>query len=213
MGEAASDQFMRHVFNAALGFPMLRQMTAAITATALVLSLAASAQTSPGQVGHKRALLANFAGGFVNVQMQYGSNIIAGALESALRKSRDYARASSNPIPDEVMQALIPFYPEEMLKSVRYAIGDTSPDGLAGFAIRNGNAAAVTLIDTVVFKDESYVRNIALWSHELHHVEQYKEWGVLGFASRYAFGWQEVEAAATAKAAEFVNWYRQRTSQ
>jgi hypothetical protein len=194
-------------------FPMLRQLTVALLSCALALPFAASAQTAPGQPGHKRALLANFAGGFVNTQMQYGSNIIAGTLESALRKSRDYARATSHPIPDEVFEALVPFYPEKMLRSVRYSIGDTSPDGLAGFAIRNGNAAAVTLIDTVVFKDEGYVRNIALWSHELHHVHQYNEWGVLGFASRYAFNWQAVEADATAKAAEFVDWYKRRIGQ
>jgi hypothetical protein len=190
---------------------MLRQIAAALFASTLALS-AASAQT-PGQTGYKRAQLARFAGNFVTVQAQYGSNIIAATLESALRKSRDYAREASLPIPDEVREALTPFYPEEILKNVRYAIGDTSPDGLAGFAIRNGNAAAVTLIDTVVFKDEGHVRNIALWSHELRHVEQYNEWGVLGFASRYAFGWQEVEADAEAKAAEFVRWYKKRTGQ
>jgi hypothetical protein len=195
-----------------LGFRMLRQIAAAFLAGSFALTAAASAQ-APGQSGYKRALLGKFAGNFVSVQAQYGSNIIAATLESALRKSRDYVRPESKPIPDEVREALTPFYPEEMLKTVRYAIGDTSVDGLAGFAIRNGNAAAVTLIDTVVFKDEGHIRNIALWSHELRHVEQYKEWGVLGFASRYAFNWQEVEADAEAKAAEFVSWYKKRTGQ
>lgn len=189
---------------------MLRQITAAVLAA--TLATAASAQ-SPGESGYKRSQLAKLAGNFVGVQLQYGSNIIAATLESALRKSRDYVRPSSHPIPDDVREALIPFYPEEMLKNVRYAIGDTSPDGLAGFAIRNGNAAAVTLIDTVVFKDESHIRNIALWSHELRHVQQYEEWGVLGFASRYAFTWQDVEADASAKADEFVTWYKKRTGQ
>src|SRR5262245_22077892 len=195
------------------GFPMLRKITAAILAGALGLSASAAAQRAPGEAGHRQSVLGRFAGNFVGVQMQYGSNVIAATLESALRKSRDIARTDSFPIPEEVRNALVPFYPEEVLKNVRYAIGDTSPDGLAGFAIRNGNAAAVTLIDTVVFKDENYVRNIALWSHELRHVEQYKEWGVLGFATRYAFGWQDVEADATERAKEFVTWYKKRTGQ
>jgi hypothetical protein len=194
------------------GFRMLRQIAAAALSGMIAVSLAASAQT-PGQPGYKRSQMAKLAGNFVSVQLQYGSNIIAATLESALRKSRDYVRPSSQPIPDEVREALVPFYPEEMLKNVRYAIGDTTPDGLAGFAIRNGNAAAVTLIDTVVFKDESHIRNIALWSHELRHVEQYEEWGVLGFASRYAFSWQQVEADAEAKTEEFVKWYKKRTGQ
>jgi hypothetical protein len=89
-------------------------------------------------------------------------------------------------------------------------VGDVSPSGLAGFAIRNGNAAAVTLIDTIVFKDETYVKNLALWSHEMKHIEQYKDWGAQGFASRYAFGWQTVEDEAEATARKFVTWYRER---
>ena len=83
---------------------------------------------------------------------------------------------------------------------------------LAGFAIRNGNAAAVTLIDTIVFKDESYVGSLALWAHEMHHIEQYKAWGLSGFAARYAFDWKSVEAEASGRAKEFVAWYRDRNS-
>jgi hypothetical protein len=194
---------------------MLRQFHAAILAGALALPAAAQGASEPGtaQSHGSTGMLARFASGFVTAQAQYGSNIIAATLEGALRKSRDRVRPDSKPIPDEIREALEPFYPDEILKNVRYAIGDTSPDGVAGFAIRNGNAAAVTLIDTVVFKDEGYVRNLALWAHELHHVEQYKDWGVLGFASRYAFSWQDVEAEATAKSKDFVAWYRKRTGQ
>jgi hypothetical protein len=130
-----------------------------------------------------------------------------------MRRSRDAARVDSHPIPDEIRDALIPFYPPELLQDVRYKVGDTTPDGLAGFAIRNGNAAAVTLIDTVVFSDEAHVRNIALWSHEIHHVQQYRDWGVAGFAARDAFSWQEVEAEASARARDFVAWYKERTGQ
>jgi hypothetical protein len=107
-----------------------------------------------------------------------------------------------------IRSALEPYYGAQLLKDVRYKVGDVTPDGLAGFAIRNGNAAAVTLIDTIVFKEERYVRNLALWAHEIHHVDQYAEWGVAGFASRYAFGWEEVEAAARTRADDFVNWYK-----
>jgi hypothetical protein len=46
----------------------------------------------------------------------------------------------------------------------------------------------------------------------MHHIQQYKEWGSLGFASRYAFGWQAVEDAAQARAKEFVAWYKQRNN-
>lgn len=178
-------------------------------AAAALLATTASAQESQA----RRGMLSNAASGVVLSTAQYGANIISGTLESALKRSRDAARADSKPIPQEIRNALTPFFPSELLESVRYSIGDTSPGGVAGFAIRNGNAAAVTLIDTVVFSAESHVRNIALWAHELHHVEQYKDWGSQGFASRYAFNWQSVEAEASARAQDFIAWYKQRTGQ
>lgn len=158
-------------------------------------------------------MLVDFTHGFMSYQTQYTANIVSETLAAALQRSRDTVRANSMPIPEEVKKGLIPFYPEELLKDVRYAIGDVSPSGVAGFAIRNGNAAAVTLIDTVVFKDQSYVGSLGLWAHEIHHVQQYKDWGVSGFAARYAFGWAEVEAEASARAKSFVAWYRERTGQ
>jgi len=164
--------------------------------------------SSSGSGGYD--MLVDFTHGFMAMQTQYSANVVSETLAAALQRSRDNVRANSKPIPDEVKKGLIPFYPEELLKDVRYAIGDVSPSGVAGFAIRNGNAAAVTLIDTVVFKDESYVGSLGLWAHEIHHVQQYKDWGLSGFAARYAFGWSEVEAEASARAKSFVAWYRER---
>lgn len=184
---------------------MLRISAAALAA--LTLAAPASAQAPRNAVG----MVSDFSSWFVTAQSQYTANIIAQTLEAAMKRSRDSARIDSQPMPDEVRAALIPFYPAELLDNVRYSVGDVSPDGLAGFAIRNGNAAAVTLIDTVVFKDQKYVNNLALWAHEIHHVEQYTQWGVAGFASRYAFGWESVEAEARQRAEDFVAWYKEHT--
>ena len=191
-------------------------------AAALALGQPASSQTGSNAAGATAistrppeatggyGMLVDFTHGFMNMQAQYSANIVSETLAAALQRSRDTLRASSKPIPEEVKKGLIPFYPAEMLDKVRYVIGDVSPSGVAGFAIRNGNAAAVTLIDTVVFKDEKYVSSLALWAHELHHVEQYKDWGLSSFAANYAFGWKEVEAEASARAAAYVAWYRER---
>lgn len=186
---------------------MLRSLPA--VCLAVLVSLPASAQTGPTGVS---GMLADFSSKFVIAQTQYGASIIAQTLESAMKRSRNLARTDAQPMPDEIREALAPYYSQTLLDDVRYKVGDTSPDGLAGFAIRNGNAAAVTLIDTIIFKDEKYVRNLALWAHEMHHVQQYAEWGVSGFASRYAFGWEAVESEARARADDFVNWYRDRTA-
>jgi hypothetical protein len=201
---------------------MLRRMLMIASAGALVgiavVALAAprasaqtSARTSPVEAGNR--MLIGAASQIAIGQLQFGVNTLATAFGSALQRSRDTARADSRPIPSDIREALEPFYSDKMLSKVRYSIGDTTPAGLAGFAIRNGNAAAVTLIDTIVFKDEVYTKNLALWAHELHHVEQYRDWGLEGFASRYLFGWAEVEDEASAKAAEFVTWYKKRTGQ
>jgi hypothetical protein len=213
------------------GIPMPRLLTAALLA-ACASGLPALAQSpmqsmSPSVMPAQPAahaprleatkgrfgLAGDFATNFVGFQVQYSTNIITATLETALKRSRDTARASSRPIPDDIRKGLFPFYSDETMKDVRYSIGDVSPDGLAGFAIRNGNAAAVTLVDTIVFKDESYVKNLALWAHEMHHIEQYKAWGVNGFAARYAFNWQSVEDEASKAAADFVIWYKKSTGQ
>ncbi len=188
----------------ALGAPVMAQ-TAPNTAAAS----AVNTRPAPEPTG-AHAMLVDFTHGFMTIQAEYASNILTETFASALQRSRDNLRPGGKPMPDEVKRGLIPFYSPEALENVRYVIGDVSPSGVAGFAIRNGNAAAVTLIDTVVFKDESYVGSLALWAHELHHVQQYTEWGVSGFAARYAYAWRDVEAEAGERAKAFVAWYRER---
>ena len=194
----------------ALASPVGAQ-TAANSAGASSLAPRPSPGVEPsGTANPAYAGLVSFTRGFMQVQTQYSANVISETLASAMQRSRDNVRPNSKPIPAEVLKEMVPFYPAELLKDVRYVIGDTSQAGLAGFAIRNGNAAAVTLIDTVVFKDEKYVGSLALWAHELHHIQQYHDWGVSGFAANYAFGWKEVEAEASARATAYVGWYRGR---
>lgn len=194
----------------ALASPVGAQ-TAANSAGASSLAPRPSPGVEPsGTANPAYAGLVSFTRGFMQVQTQYSANVISETLASAMQRSRDNVRPNSKAIPAEVLKEMVPFYPAELLKDVRYVIGDTSQAGLAGFAIRNGNAAAVTLIDTVVFKDEKYVGSLALWAHELHHIQQYHDWGVSGFAANYAFGWKEVEAEASARATAYVAWYRGR---
>lgn len=190
--------------------PVIAQ-TGTNTAAANTLSPRPSPPTAPAKPKNAAyAHLENFTRGFMQVQTQYTGNLIADTLAAALQRSRDNVRPQSMPIPEEVKRELVPFYPAELLDGVHYTIGDTSEAGLAGFAIRNGNAAAVTLIDTIVFKEDTYLSSLALWAHELHHIEQYKTWGLGGFAMKYAFNWKDVEAEASARANAYVAWYRER---
>jgi Domain of unknown function (DUF4157) len=199
---------------AALALPaqsQTSQNTAAANATRIAPQPPAPPQAERRSGAY--SYLADLSRGFVTAQTQYSANVISETFAAALQRSRDAVREGSKPIPEAVIKGLMPFYPESLLREVRYNIGDTSQTGLAGFAIRNGNAAAVTLIDTIVFKDESFVNSLALWAHEMHHIQQYKDWGLSGFAARYAFGWNDVENEASERAKSFVAWYRERMGQ
>ncbi len=57
----------------------------------------------------------------------------------------------------------------------------------------------MTLIDVIVFRHASDAQdNVALWAHELKHVEQYLDWGVAEFARRYTLDHRAVEQPAYA---------------
>ncbi len=189
---------------------MLRRLACISMAGLLLSAPAATSALADPPSGGSYNFYAQPTRQLMRLQLNYGSNVIARALENALMRSRNEARVDAQPIPGDIRRGLSPFYPDETLDKIRYKVGDISPDGLAGFAIRNGNAAAVTLIDTIVFKDEALTKNLALWAHEVHHVEQYDQWGVNGFAARYAFGWDSVEEEARARARDYVAWYRDR---
>lgn len=183
------------------GSPRSSRSAIAAAAVWLVALSPAAAQTpNPPQSPDAAAAV----GALFRNQIEFGAAAVTLAFKSALLRSRDSARANSRPLPAEVRAKLGAFYPAELLDKVRYTVGDPSNSGLAGFAIREGDAAAVTLIDTVVFREERYAQNAPLWAHELRHVQQFGEWGVDGFAYRYAFGWPDVEADARAFAAKFV---------
>ncbi|MDT4875752.1 hypothetical protein FQZ97_1111450 [compost metagenome] len=63
--------------------------------------------------------------------------------------------------------------------------------------LNDPDVKAVTLVDVILFRDrEGALHDVALWAHELKHVQQFREWGVEGFAARYAEDPDSVEAPA-----------------
>ena len=86
-----------------------------------------------------------------------------------------------------------------MLESARYRVGDEVVLNAGNTLLRNPDVNAVTLIDVIVFRHEEDARdNVALWAHELKHVEQYLDWGVAEFAWRYTQDFRAVERPAYA---------------
>ncbi len=121
--------------------------------------------------------------------------LAAAGLETWIRQSRDQlALQPSQPVPLQVRSQLEPYYDLAVLETARYRVGDANVLTTAGALLRNPDIAAVTLIDLIVFRDAADAEhNVALWAHELKHVEQYLQWGVGEFARRYTQDYGQVE--------------------
>lgn len=126
------------------------------------------------------------------------SKMASQALAVWLQQSRDQAEQSgSQPIPLEIRAQLQGYFPDEVLMAARYSTGALDQLNAAQAIMQNPDTEAVTLVDVVVFRsEEDAQKNVALWAHELFHVQQYREWGVQGFATRYTDNYDAVEAPA-----------------
>ncbi|MCY1279297.1 hypothetical protein D9M68_442750 [compost metagenome] len=126
------------------------------------------------------------------------TQVAAGALQQWLVQSRGAAAAAgTEAIPAGIRRQLLPYYEADLLDAVRYRIGDSSELSAASAMLQNPDIKAVTLIDIIVFRfPEGASADVALWAHELRHVQQYREWGVEEFAARYTRDPDSVEGPA-----------------
>lgn len=132
--------------------------------------------------------------------LETGLDLAAAALANALVQSRDAAwAAGTQPMPPHIREALLAWYPADLLDSVEYRVGLTEDATLQSLSIRYGEATAVAIIDTITFAHAwDAENNVALWAHEVKHIEQFRRWGLTGFAQRYVRDHQAVEAEAYA---------------
>ncbi|NQD77166.1 DUF4157 domain-containing protein, partial [Pseudomonas sp. CM27] len=108
---------------------------------------------------------------------------------------------------------LEPWYDFAVLDAVRYRVGDEQQMSAANVMLQNPDVNAVTLIDTIIFRRGSDAEdNVALWAHELKHVQQYQALGVDEFARRYTRNYDELEAPAYKVEAEVAKALRERGS-
>ncbi len=126
-------------------------------------------------------------------------------LENWLLASRNAVYVDARPIPQELRRALEGKVADEVLDTARYQVGYGDTLNLGHLAMNYGNllngktVQAITLVDVILFRNEADARaNLALWLHELTHVQQFMEWGVRGFAERYVAAPEAVEAPAYA---------------
>jgi len=136
------------------------------------------------------------------------------SLAYALRQARDEASASgSEPIPLHIRAQLEPWYDFAVLDAARFRVGDEQQMSAANAMLQNPDVNAVTLIDTIIFRHASDAEdNVALWAHELKHVQQYQALGVDEFARRYTRNHEALEGPAYTIEAEVGKALRERSS-
>jgi Domain of unknown function (DUF4157) len=132
--------------------------------------------------------------------LETGYEIAATTLANALVASRDAAwEQGTQPMPPHIRDALLTWYPASLIDSIEYRVGVTEDGSVQSLAMRYGDATAVTAIDTIIFRTAwDAENNVALWGHEVKHVEQFQRWGLMGFARRYVRDHEAVEAEAYA---------------
>ena len=130
--------------------------------------------------------------------------IAAPALALWLTQARaEAASADTQPIPPQLREQLLRWYDPGVLDAARYKVSDNGQFSAATAMLQNPDVGAVTLIDIILFRDaQTAEQNVALWAHELKHVQQFQAWGVEGFAQRYTQDFNAVEAPAYAIQAE-----------
>jgi hypothetical protein len=171
-------------------------------AATLVLSVCLAASVVPSAIAR---------GVVAQVGQQWGQDL--GGLASQLlaqwitESRQQMLSAGTRPVPPQIAQGLAGYFPPELLREVRYRSGGSTEISLPGLMFQYGDAAAITLIDVVMFRSEADAQtDTKLWAHELTHVMQYRRWGVDGFAARYVADSNAVEREAYGNADRYVAW-------
>lgn len=164
----------------------------------LCLSLEVSAQATTCPAGQKQICLDECICLPDLGQITGLYQIAAPALALWLTQSRaEAAVAGTQPIPESIREQLLRWYAPSVLDAALYKVSDNGQFSAATAMLQNPDIGAVTLVDIIIFRDaRDAEQNVALWAHELKHVQQYQEWGVEGFAQRYTQDFNAVEAPA-----------------
>jgi len=136
--------------------------------------------------------------------LDHGTRLLANLIQAG----RESAIANGvKSIPPQIHRALLGFFPDAVLRKVRYSSGHADDITIPGLAMTYGHIDAVTLVDVILFHEDLAARTDSkLWAHELTHVMQFERWGVEGFARRYLQDYDAVEREARDNADRYVSW-------
>lgn len=129
------------------------------------------------------------------------------ALAAAIRHARGQIRPSASAIPPQVKQALLPYFPSNILDKARWAKRNNARWALDSAVMRMADPSGITLDDVIVFNDNidptsTDISTLELWVHELTHVLQYENMGVESFAFVYGYNPNQLEGQARDNASQ-----------
>jgi hypothetical protein len=134
----------------------------------------------------------------------WAARVLAQLIETA---REDAIADGVRPVPPTIYRGLLGYFPAAMLQQARYGSGAQGRIALPALAFTYGDAAAITLGDVILFRDDRAAQtDLKLWAHELTHVMQYQRWGLDGFAARYVEDSGTLEREASDNAERFVQW-------
>lgn len=123
-------------------------------------------------------------------------NPVGGQLAGAIDQARTRARnGGCDPAPADIVPVISQYMPPSVFNGVCWTVARPGLT-LDSLAIGDGNIAAITLVDTIVFSDVNSAHAPDLWAHELIHVCQYRRLGLAAFASLYTVDWRTLENEA-----------------
>jgi len=117
--------------------------------------------------------------------MQDPGQVLYTPVAAAIISARNAVIANNgNPIPASVKPFLRRWHTQELIDSVRWtsnwnALSNTLQAAQMSF---NPQTQAIALINAVVFRDDEAANDPELWAHEMVHIQQYRDWGVMAFA-------------------------------
>ena len=125
------------------------------------------------------------------LQGQNPFQMVAIPLSAALRAGRERHIGNARPIPEDVKNALRPYFRETTLNRAKYTVGTieiTLPNFIGqGNKFMGNDGYAVVVDDVIVFNRQpgSFAAEGNWWAHEMTHVQQYENLGIETFAFNY----------------------------
>lgn len=119
-------------------------------------------------------------------------------LSTLIQLSRDgAAEEGTMPLPAGLRRILEPFFADSTLDRARWTIVSDRLGLGSLITATMPRYKALTLEDTIVFRDPADARRLDVWIHELSHIEQYERaGGTPKFARQYLASWDSMELAS-----------------